>query len=349
MTVIPFTMPSTSQSTFQFWINNLHMPYHYDLPDCYIYLTENYNSEQMTAYQAFEMTNQGIFYEAFLKSLTVSCEENFLGVENTICEVTFGTQNPLRANGAITLVLSGMDIATDECACILPNGTELESSCESTEDNKNVTIKLVDTYDSYHYPADNFTVRVHGVSIMADEISQSITVYLKDSTENYVIEKGTRILTTTVALPNSIEIEEITYNYLSPLSSNKMSIAFYLPRKIYDDERLGFIMGKDLSDVNLEIKRLRIVLTRSDGVVLDATHELISAEFKVLFSFRDRTQLIASNYTLEIFGIMTPASHDNGAFSIIFQRRFDKGFTLTNDISTSFPSFEDRISSNISV
>ena len=67
-----------------------------------------------------------------------------------------------------------------------------------------MTIKLVDTYDDYHYPADNFTLRVHGVSIMATEISQSITVFLKDSTERYVIEKGTRILTTTVALPNYI-------------------------------------------------------------------------------------------------------------------------------------------------
>ena len=118
-----------------------------------------------------------------------------------------------------------------------------------------------------------------------------------------------------------------------------MSISFYLPRKIYDDERLGFIMGKDLSDVNMEVKRMRIVLTRSDGVELEATHELISEEYKVLFTFRDASLLIASNYTLEIYGIMTPASHDNGAFSIIFQRRFDKGFTLSNEISTSFPSF----------
>lgn len=89
------------------------------------------------------------------------------------------------------------------------------------------------------------------MSIEAEEISQSITLYLQDSTGKYVIEKGTRILTTTVALPFNIEIDEIVYSYLSPLSANKISISFYLPRGIYDDERLGFIMGKDLSDVNL--------------------------------------------------------------------------------------------------
>lgn len=208
---------------------------------------------------------------------------------------------------------------------------------------------MVDTYDSYHYPADNFTVSVHGVSIMASEISQSITVYLEDPTGNYVIEKGTRILTTTVALPNSIDIYEIVYSYLSPLSANKMSISFYLPRGIHDDERMGFIMGKDLSDVNLEINRIRIVLTRSDGVVLPFTKELISDEYKVLFTFKDSTQLTPSNYTLEIFGIMTPASQENGVFSIIFQRAFDKAFTLTNLIATTFPDFQDRIASDISM
>ena len=129
LTVIPFTVPTASASSFNIWLDSLHMPYHYDLPDCYIYLTENSNSDRMSAFQAFEMTNQDIFYEAFLKSLTISCEENFLGVENTICEVTFGTQSPLKADGVITLVFSGMDVATDECALILPSGAEVESSC----------------------------------------------------------------------------------------------------------------------------------------------------------------------------------------------------------------------------
>ena len=68
-------------------------------------------------------------------------------------------------------------------------------------------------------------------------------------------------------------------------------------------------MGKDLSDVNLEIKRLRIELTRSDGVVIEALHELISAEYKVLFMFKDTSQVTVSNYTMKIYGIMSPASH----------------------------------------
>lgn len=47
-----------------------------------------------------------------------------------------------------------------------------------------------------------------------------------------------------------------------------MQVRFYLPRSMISDERFGFIIGKDLSDVNLEVVRLKIVLTRSDGVPL---------------------------------------------------------------------------------
>lgn len=184
------------------WLNSLHMPYHYNLPDCYLYIITTGLS--LTAYNSFEMTGKGIFYEAYLKSLEVECDENFLGVLNTVCRIKFGTQNPLRANGRITLVLSQMSIATDDCSVLLPNGTELESSCVSTKDNKNVTVSLTDTYDSYQYPADKFTLIVHGLSIRADVISQALTLYLYDSEGNYVIEKGTRIVKTTVALPASI-------------------------------------------------------------------------------------------------------------------------------------------------
>ena len=80
-----------------------------------------------------------------------------------------------------------MNVATDVCEVFLPNGTLLTSTCSSTEDNKNVSITLTDTWGSYHYPADNFTVRVRGISIEADQISQSMTIYLQDSTGKYTI------------------------------------------------------------------------------------------------------------------------------------------------------------------
>jgi len=50
-----------------------------------------------------------------LKSLTVSCLDTSLGVLNTICDITFGTHHPLKANGTIRIVFSGMTVATDNC------------------------------------------------------------------------------------------------------------------------------------------------------------------------------------------------------------------------------------------
>lgn len=133
------------------------------------------------------MTNANTFYQTPLKSLTLSCTDNYLGALNTICTIIFGTQNPLKADGVITLVLNGMNVATDVCEVFLPNGTLLTSTCSSTQDNKNVSITLTDTWGAYHYPADNFTVKVRGISIEADQISQSMTIHLQDSTGKYTM------------------------------------------------------------------------------------------------------------------------------------------------------------------
>jgi hypothetical protein len=108
-------------------------------------------------------------------------------------------------------------------------------------------------------------------------------------------------------------------------------------------------MGKDLSDVNTEIKRLNIKLTKSDGTQLSFLYRLISTEYKVMFSFDDPSQLTESNYTLEIYGVRTPASHENGDFNIIFQRKFDKQYTLINEMKTPFPALRNYIISDMSI
>ena len=111
------------------------------------------------------MTNGGIFYEGYLSSLTISCSQNYLGVRNTVCEIVFGTQNALRADSNITVVFSGMGVATDLCEVRLASGEQLDSTCRSTEDNLNVTIELQDTQNLGQYPRSNFTLTVYGVSI----------------------------------------------------------------------------------------------------------------------------------------------------------------------------------------
>lgn len=54
----------------------------------------------------------------------------------------FGTQNPLKADGNIRIVFSGMTVATNVCQVFHTNGTSLPVTCSSTSDNKNVTISM---------------------------------------------------------------------------------------------------------------------------------------------------------------------------------------------------------------
>ena len=194
------------------------------------------------------MTNANIFYETPLQSLTVSCLDNSLGVVNTMCTITIETQNPLKANGTIKIIFSGMSVSTNTCFLTLTNGTSPPVSCSSTQDDSTLIITLLGGID--HHPAGKFIFNIYGIGIENNSISQSLTLYLMDSNSLYSIEKGTRIITTTVMTVRTIEIQEIIYKYTSPLSANMISIKFYLPRSLYLDETLGFIMGKDLSDIN---------------------------------------------------------------------------------------------------
>jgi hypothetical protein len=55
---------------------------------------------------------------------------------------------------------------------------------------------------------------------------------------------------TTISSVSQISLTQIMYSYLNPLSYNTMSIQFYLPRMLYQDEQFAFVIGQDLSDVN---------------------------------------------------------------------------------------------------
>ena len=159
LTVIGFMYLGAASSSFSIQLDNVHMPYDYDLPSYYIYLYNAYdganqNGNNMQSSNQFIMTNASIFYGSPLKSLTIQCLDNGLGVMNTICTIVFGTQNPLIGNGQIVLVFSGMTISSDVCEVKQSNGTIIPCSCSSTPDNLNLTIILQGTDQ---YSAGNFT------------------------------------------------------------------------------------------------------------------------------------------------------------------------------------------------
>lgn len=183
LTVIPFIYAS-SVSPFTFYLDKVHMPYTYDLPDYYIYVVRQ-SDLQMAASNAYLMTNGGTLYSSPLQSLTVSCHDNAIGVVSTYCTIQFGTSNPLLANGNIRVSLGGMTVATNTCFLTASNGTSIPVTCTSSTNNANVTVSLLGTMG--FYPAGQFTLVVYGMGISSNSLSQSMTLYLYDPAVQYVI------------------------------------------------------------------------------------------------------------------------------------------------------------------
>jgi hypothetical protein len=246
---------------------------------------------------------------------------------------------------ATVISLSGMTVATSTCFFYSGN-TSIPVTCSSSTDNMNMTVAMSGWE---FYPAGNFSLVFYGVGISNASLSQSIVCYLYDPSLMYVIESGVRLLTTTIASLSYIELTEIMYTYLNPLSSNTMTIKFYLPRPLYSDEQFAFVIGQDLSDVNTEVARLNIIVTRSDGVVLYPLYSIDNINYLIVFAFADPAQLTAGDYSMTIYGALTPASQSNGAFNMIYRRTYDFTYTIVNSATVAFPAFSALVTSNISV
>jgi hypothetical protein len=74
-----------------------------------------------------------------------------------------------------------------------------------------------------------------------------------------------------------------------------------------------------------------------------------NVNYLIIFTFIDPTQLIAGNYVMTIYGVCTPASQTNGAFNMIYRRIYDYTYTIVNSANVIFPSFNNLVTSNISI
>jgi hypothetical protein len=182
LTIIPFTY-NAYVPQFNIFLDNVHMPYSYDLPTYYIYVVRQSN-QQMVSTNQFIMMNGGTLYGSPLQSLSITCRDNSIGVVNTYCTINFGTSNPLLASGNVRVVFSGMTIATNRCYLKTSTGVLITTTCISSSDNRNVTVTLSETG---FYIAGNFSLLVYGVGITKNTLSQSITLYLYDDSIQYVI------------------------------------------------------------------------------------------------------------------------------------------------------------------
>lgn len=72
--------------------------------------------------------------------------------------------------------------------------------------------------------------------------------------------------------------------------------------------------------MNTEVARLNIVIERQDGTMIYPLYSLDNINYLIIFHFTDPSLLIVGNYTMTIYGVLTPASQANGAFNMIYRR-----------------------------
>lgn len=84
---MPFKTTGVYASNFNIIFDNVKLPYNLDLPYYSVSLIDNTGS--MDGYNEFINQNQNIFYTGILKNLSISCNDNSLGVTNTYCTVVF--------------------------------------------------------------------------------------------------------------------------------------------------------------------------------------------------------------------------------------------------------------------
>jgi len=119
-----------------------------------------------------------------------------LGVTNTYCTVGFRTNQDIEIGATMTLYLTGMQVATNSCSMQQLPSTTIPITCSSNTDKNQVSVVLSNTA---RLPAGaSYSIRVTGISILSNTIIHNIVVEMRDPTSSYVVEKGTRILITSV-------------------------------------------------------------------------------------------------------------------------------------------------------
>lgn len=109
------------------------------------------------------------------------------------------------------------------------------------------------------------------------------------------------------------------------------------------------MIGQDLSDVNTEVSRLRIVIQDESGTNLYPLFTIDNINYLIIFDFTDPAVLIPGSYVMTIYGICTPASQSNGAFNMIYRRTYDFTYTIVNSVDVIFPVLNALITSDISM
>lgn len=122
-----------------------------------------------------------------MKNLSISCNDNSLGVVNTYCTVIFTPFQDIEVASTIIITFTGMYVATNLCqfkysvtGVAIPVG-----SCTPDTNLKVLTLTLGTT--ARLAALTSYTLTLNGISIDSSQISQYILLQIMDPTGSYSI------------------------------------------------------------------------------------------------------------------------------------------------------------------
>lgn len=258
LTYIPFKTTAVYATNFNINFNNIKLPYNLDLPYYSVSLIDSTGS--MDGYNEFINQNQNIFYTGVLKNLSLTCNDNSLGVTNTYCTIVFTPFQDIEISSVLIINLYGMYVATSLCKMTYTSsGIAVPITSCSPNTNLNVlTIQLAN-------PArlaglTSYTVVVNGITIDATQISNYIQLQVMDPTGSYSIEQKSVILIPSVEQNFPIYITQVNFAINNPVVTSSLFLNFTLPRPLNSDESFALIMSKDFTNLNNIPCKMRIRL-----------------------------------------------------------------------------------------
>lgn len=152
------------------------------------------NTGSMDGYNEFINQNQNIFYTGILKNLSISCNDNSLGVTNTYCTIVFTPFQDIEVSSVLILNLYGMYVATSLCS-LTYSSNSAAIPVTSCAPNTNLNVLTVQLANTARLPGlTSYSLLVNGITIDATQISNYVQLQVMDPTGSYAIEQKSVIL-----------------------------------------------------------------------------------------------------------------------------------------------------------
>lgn len=111
------------------------------------------------------------------------------------------------------------------------------------------------------------------------------------------------------------------------------------------------MLSKDFITLNNVQSKIRIRLMQADGITeIAATWVMKSINSQIIFENLQGV-LMATSYSLELYGIQTPSTVAQDMISLIYLRIYDNTYAKSNTQSSTatFPSLVDKVDSLITL